>query len=486
MLFSSMTFIFIFLPLVCGLYFVVPGRKLKNIVLCLFSLLFYAWGEPFYIFLMIFSVLINYIGALGISRSALLPQKKKIIFIITVTLNLLILFFFKYEGFFASNVNRLLRFCPSAPASLIPVVRLSLPLGISFYTFQALSYVIDVYKQKVQVQRSFFRLLLYVSLFPQLIAGPIVRYSQVEDEIENRKESLKLFCDGLFVFMKGMCCKVLFSNNLAVIADGLFADYRDAPGILVWLAALAYMLQIYFDFSGYSKMAIGLGKMFGFSFPENFNYPYTAVSVTDFWKRWHMTLSAWFRDYVYIPLGGNRCSAVRHIFNLCVTWFLTGFWHGASWNFILWGAWYAFFLVIEKYLFKTERKTAAGRFCGRFCTFFIVLFGWIIFRTENLSEIAGIGKRLFDFTSMESLRMYCMNHAAVCSRLIFIIPSLIFAGSLPVYAQKFRSTVSSSRRTAVIQKMLSILSVFFTLAGFTASLCLLVADTYNPFIYFRF
>jgi len=465
MLFSSLTFIFIFLPVVCALYFVWNNRLYRNVLLCAASLLFYAWGEPVYIFLMLFSIVLNYASAIFIDRWKGQPRRK-VLFVITVVLNLLLLGFFKYVPFFIRNVNFFFH-------ANLKVPQIALPIGISFYTFQALSYVIDVYRKKVSAQKNVLHMALYISLFPQLIAGPIVRYTDVAKEIGDRSETFDDFIAGLKMFMVGLGAKVILANNMAVVADSVFADTAKASTLVLWLASLAYTLQIYFDFAGYSRMAIGLGRMFGFHFPENFNDPYTADSITEFWRRWHMTLSSWFRDYVYIPLGGNRCSAQRHIFNILVTWLLTGFWHGAEWNFMVWGVYYGLLLVAEKYAVmplrqklsaSSDNKARAVKIASWIVTLFFVVFGWVLFRTESLNSLASVISHLFTRSSI-STATYFAEHADNMSKLFFMIPAV--ACCVPACKKIFSNT-------------------YVALAVFVLSACMLIASTYNPFIYFRF
>lgn len=494
MVFSSLYFIFIFLPVVCGGYFLIkwifPQKLLlRNLFLFVASLFFYAWGEPLYIFLMLVSIICNYFFAL---------RQNKAIFVISICFNLVFLLFFKYSGFLISNFNYLFK-------TDFMVPELSLPIGISFYTFQALSYVIDVHRKKIEPQKNILTLALYICLFPQLIAGPIVRYIEIEKELKERCESFDGFIEGLKTFILGLACKVILANNLALVADGIFDNFDQCPSSLLWIAALSYALQIYFDFYGYSKMAIGLGKIFGFSFPDNFNYPYCASSITDFWRRWHITLSIWFRDYVYIPLGGNRVGLVRHIFNILITWLFTGFWHGASWNFVIWGLYYALLLIFEKYIWFKLLDKIKGNLAWykivsvliRVLSLFLILVGWIIFRFDDFAVLkkvlcamfgvgAGIGTGAGVGVASDAVGVatasgvcessgflqYISEHADVCSKIIFIIPGFIF--SLPVYKKIF-----NGKRAKTLE-----LVICFLL--FAISLCLLIASTYNPFIYFRF
>ena len=342
MLFSSIVFLFTFLPVILILYYLVP-RRLKNALLLLCSLVFYAWGEPAYIFLMIFSIIFNYISGLDIARNLKNRRAARGSLIFNLIVNLGILGFFKYEGFLLDSLNRVL------PVD-IPYRELALPIGISFYTFQILSYIIDVYRQNVKAQKNFMDFALYVTMFPQLIAGPIVRYSDIEKQLHSRQESFRKFGDGAMFFIRGLAKKVLLANTIGMVFTEVTSlDPGKMSVLSAWLGCAAYTFQIYFDFSGYSDMAIGLGKMFGFEFLKNFDYPYISRSITEFWRRWHISLSTWFKEYLYIPLGGNRVSTAKHIRNLLVVWFLTGLWHGAAWNFVAWGLYYGILLIMEKY-----------------------------------------------------------------------------------------------------------------------------------------
>jgi alginate O-acetyltransferase complex protein AlgI len=470
MVFSSMIFIFVFLPAVILLYYVFPWRTWRNTLLCISSLFFYAWGEPIYVLIMLFSVILNYCAGLLLQKTA--GQKRgKFVLVVSILLNLAALVFFKYADFFIININKLFSLD-------IGLVGLPLPIGISFYTFQALSYIIDVYRQKVTPQKNPVYLAMYIAFFPQPIAGPIVRYTDIAADIKGRKETLEGFTSGLMQFFFGLAMKVILANNLAVFADSVFGDYADANSLVLWLASVSYMLQIFFDFAGYSLMAIGLGRMFGFTFPNNFNKPYTASSVTDFWRRWHITLSSWFRDYVYIPLGGNRCRPARHVFNILVTWLLTGFWHGAEWNFILWGLYYALFLLLEKYVFSGMLKNKVAAVFYRFVTLFIVLIGWVLFRVENLGDLASVLGSMFSFSGGD-FALYVAEHAATCSKLFYVIPGIIIAGRLP-------SAIAAKVRKSVPESVYFALKAVIALVLFAVSVMFLIASSYNPFIYFRF
>lgn len=462
MLFSSTTFLFFFLPITLIVYYnpFFKDRKFRNYFLLLASLLFYGFGEPLFIFLMLFSILINYFLGLGVANS----KHRKMYVILAYILNLFILFVFKYLSFTLQNINFL--FNTSFALKIV------LPIGISFFTFQILSYVIDVYRDPKLVQKNFLNLALYISLFPQLIAGPIVRYQTVANELTNRKENKKDFSEGIYMFIIGLGKKVLISNYVGLIADNIFYNisYQNISVITAWIGAISYTLQIYFDFSGYSDMAIGLGRMFGFHFSQNFNYPYIANSITDFWKRWHISLSTWFRDYVYIPLGGNRVSNRRHIFNLFIVWLFTGMWHGANWTFIVWGIFYFVLLLIEK---KTNIIKKMGKLSHVYTLFFVII-AWIIFRADNLniaikyiSNMFGIGTTFIDQMSRDYLHVIGL-----------IIPLGILL-STPLIKTlwskiKFNNTLKNLIELCVIM----IIFIF--------SLLSCINSTYNPFIYFNF
>jgi len=456
MVFSSAIFVFGFLPLVFLCYFIAP-KKIKNYVLLIFSLIFYIFGGPKFIVLLLSVVLINYLGALLIDK-----YKSKLWLVVTVALNLGILGYFKYLDFFITSFNKVF-------GSHINTFGIILPIGISFYIFQALGYTIDVYRKEVKVQKNFFLLLFYVSFFPQLVAGPIVRYKTVEKEIRERKTSIEDISDGIERFILGLAKKVIIANQVGALADIIFKS-GSVGSLISLLGAIAYMLQIYFDFSAYSDMAIGIGRVFGFHFLENFNFPYIASSVTDFWRRWHISLSSFFRDYVYIPLGGNRVSKGRWIFNIFVVWALTGLWHGASWNFVLWGLYYFVFLLIEKlWLGKYLEKTKVLK---HVYTLIIVLFGWVIFRCESLDSIILFTKDLFSFKlgDINTFLIYLETYA------IYLIAGLIF--STPIYyviTDKFKDKVWFN---AI--KYVGLLGLFMI------SVCFLAKSAFNPFIYFRF
>ena len=464
MLYSSFVFIFIFLPLVVFLYYIFKKRVLRNIILCIASLIFYAWGEPSYIFLMVGTILINYFLAILIDKY---KHKKKIFMILTIIIDLGLLCLFKYSNFFMDTVNSIFNI-------KIPLLNISLPIGISFYTFQILSYVIDVYRGDVKVQKNLLNLATYVSLFPQLVAGPIVRYQTIADELENRKESLELFISGIKRFMLGFAKKVLIANNMALIVDTMYSDIYQLGTLSLWFAAIMYTFQIYFDFSGYSDMSLGLGKMFGFNFLENFNYPYTACSITDFWRRWHISLGSWFRDYVYIPLGGNRVSKVKWCRNLVIVWTLTGLWHGASWNFVIWGLYYGLILMLEKILLL-NLFDKAPKIIKHLYTMILVVVGWTIFRLENINDLIYALSNMFSFTNISFIR-YVLEHYDIMTSLPYIVFAVF--GSFPIYNNFIMKNKG--------KKLISIINDIFIYGVYIISILMLISSTYNPFIYFRF
>ena len=380
MVFTSISFIYYFLPLLLICYFAVP-KKFRNIILLMFSVLFYFYGEPKYILLMLIEVLISYVVGLLIDK-----YKSKNILIIGIFIHVLLFGIFKYFNFVIINVNNLFH-------SNLNLLNVVLPIGISFYTFQIISYEIDVYNKKVNVQNNILKYFLYVFLFPQLIAGPIVRYQDVNNEIDNRNVTFEMFANGLRRFIIGLSKKVIIANNLGELCN-IYLNLGDKSVLFTWIFAISYMLQIYFDFSGYSDIAIGLGKMLGFNFPENFNYPYMAKSITDFWRRWHMTLSSWFRDYVYIPLGGNKKGVLKQIRNILIVWSLTGLWHGASWNFIVWGLYFGILLILEKFILK-KYFSNVPKFIKGIYTLFLVMISFVIFQGDRLSSAFNIIKGLF-------------------------------------------------------------------------------------------
>lgn len=471
MVFSSLVFLCIFFPVVILGYSFCPGLKGKNLLLLAASLLFYAWGEPKWIVVMLTTVLIDYSAGVIIGKSKK-KNVRKFALICSVVLTLGFLVVFKYLNFFTENLNLI-------PSVNIKQTNLVLPIGISFYTFQALSYVIDVYRGNVPYQKSYYKLLLYVSMFPQLIAGPIVRYVDVANEIENRKVTFTGFSEGITKFLIGLTKKAIFANFIGQLAENhLSGDLSQLTTLGSWIGIIAYFFQIYFDFSGYSDMAIGIGKMLGFRFLENFNYPYIATSVTDFWRRWHISLSSFFRDYVYIPLGGNRRFQLRNMF---VVWLLTGFWHGASWNFVLWGLYYFVMLAIEKYLFNKffDKIPRIFRFVY---TIFVVIIGWVFFYFEDLSSILQMLRTMFGATSAAS---YSPTDITTLTNNVFLLVVCLIASTpiLKNITNKVTSKLDESPNGVIVK---GVLTLAFQTVVFVVCLSCIVGSTYNPFLYFRF
>ncbi len=469
MIFSSIFFIFVFLPITLILYYLVPF-KLKNFVLLVVSLIFYAWGEPVYVFLMILNIVINYISGLEIEtyRRQGKMRQAKWAFIVTLVVNLLVLGFYKYYGFFISNLNVIL------PIK-IPYHELALPIGISFYTFQTLSYVIDVYKGSLAAQRNIITFGSYVTMFPQLIAGPIVRYSDVEKQLSKREICWSKFSEGVVYFLTGLGKKVLIANNMGLVCDAILAmNASDTSALTAWIGAFAYTMQIYFDFGGYSDMAIGLGKMLGFDFIKNFDYPYISKSITEFWRRWHMSLSSWFKEYVYIPLGGNRVSTPKAIRNLMIVWCLTGLWHGAAWNFIAWGLYYGILLIFEKYIFKNILDKLPGALQHVYAMV-LVMIGWVLFAAPSLPRAISFIGSMFGAGAgvVDSLGFYYLKTT-------FILAIIAILCSTPKLYKTFMAYVYTRKNFGAI------LYVGVYVLIFAVSVAYLVNATYNPFLYFRF
>ncbi len=470
MVFSSLNFLFIFLPVLLPVYFLFAARGkrgVSNIILLIFSLFFYAYSTPKFIFIILASVLINCFSALIIDRA----DRKGLFLAICLVLNLGILGYFKYTGFVIKNINEIFGMGINIPEIVLPV-------GISFFTFQGLSYVIDVYRNDARVQKNPLNVALYISLFPQLIAGPIVRYTTVEKELTKRSESFDKAADGLCRFCFGLGKKVIIANNIgAVAAEIMSINYSLHSVLLTWLGVIAYTLQIYFDFSGYSDMAIGLGKVFGFNFPENFNYPYISKSITEFWRRWHISLSAWFRDYVYIPLGGNRVGLLKQIRNIMVVWLLTGLWHGAAWNFIFWGLYFGVLLLLEKFVYGKALEGMPSIIKHIYALIFIIT-GWGIFSAAGLGDMVNTLKDMFLLNNIPLISneaiYYIIEYKAE-----FIIAII---ASLPVknIFLAFESNAEGYEWAFLICKRL------FALAVLVLSVVYLVNSSFNPFIYFRF
>ena len=468
MLFSSIVFLFSFLPAVMILYYLLPVR-FRNVILLLASLVFYAWGEPVYLFLMLLSILFNYFSGLDIARNLQDKRAAKRSLVFNLIINLAVLGFYKYEGFVLDTLNGILPVHISYHA-------LPLPIGISFYTFQILSYIIDVYRGNVKVQTNLPNFALYVTMFPQLIAGPIVQYADVDEQLASREVSRTKFGEGSMYFIRGLAKKVLLANTSGMIFTEVSGLAKGNIAVMTaWLGAFAYMFQIYFDFSGYSDMAIGLGKMFGFEFNMNFNYPYVSKSITEFWRRWHISLSSWFRDYVYIPFGGNRLSKIKHIRNLLIVWFLTGLWHGAAWNFVAWGLYYGVILIIEKYLLSPvlDRLPDVVR---HIYSIVLVVIGWVLFFSSSFGQAADYIRVMFGagahgFADRESMYLLTSN---------LILWLILIFGSTPLVHFRYEHMLRTKKwNTTIINSVVYV-------ALFIVCIAYLVTETYNPFLYFRF
>lgn len=474
MVFSNLFFLFVFLPIVLLLYFVLK-REWRNYWLLLVSLFFYAWGEPKYVVLMMFSILLNYVFGLLVEKYSGRQSIKKLLLMVAIIGNLAILGFYKYANFFVDSINTI--FHTNFHIETIP-----LPLGISFYTFHALSYIVDVYRKDSKVQKNFFDLALYISLFPQLVAGPIIRYNTVAKEIMKRKETIDNFAEGTKRFILGLAKKVILANPLGQIADNIFSvNPGEISMTTAWIGIIAYTLQIYFDFSGYSDMAIGLGKMFGFNFQENFNYPYISRSISEFWRRWHISLSSWFRDYVYIPLGGNRVSKGKFYRNLLIVWTITGFWHGASLTFITWGLYYGIIICLERMgLEKILSKT--WRPVQHLYVILIVMIGWVFFRADNFLFSSQYLKVMFGMSGngLFNGADYIILHDNGIMLLVAIILSM------PVFPflQKKLEGIRTKSNIVILSRELVMTGFYFVLLMIVTMF--LVNSTYNPFIYFRF
>lgn len=467
MVFSSLVFIFLFLPVVLIFYHLLDDR-LKNLVLLIASLFFYACGEPKYVFLMIFSIILNYIFGLKVASN---NRRKKFWLISSVVFNISLLIVFKYSNFFVDSMNSLLD-------ANLNIPEIALPLGISFFTFQTMSYVIDVYRNEARAQENVFDLALYVSLFPQLVAGPIVRYQTVDDQINKRSHTMNKFADGIERFIVGLGKKVIFSNQLGMIADNIFAaQISDLSTLEAWLGIICYTLQIYFDFSGYSDMAIGLGKMFGFDFLENFNYPYISQSVSEFWRRWHISLGRWFRDYVYIPLGGNRVSPVKQYRNLFVVWSLTGIWHGANWTFMAWGLYYGVLIAFEKaFLDKLLKKLP--KILRHIYLILLVMIVWVFFRAESIGQAFEFIKVLSGSSSNPTCNISFINYINESGYIVIL--AIIFATPI---LPRIKSLIKLKNKPLVESNfacMFKSISLMFVIV------VILINSTYNPFLYFRF
>ena len=477
MVFSNLVFLFVFLPIVLIVYFLLPS-KFKNFFLLLVSLFFYAWGEPIYVLLMIASILINYVFGILVGRADTSKSVKKTYIVLAILANLAILGYYKYSSFLIENINALFG---------LDIVNepLPLPIGISFFTFQAMSYVIDVYRNDAKVQKNIFDLALYIALFPQLVAGPIVRYTTIADELKKRVHSIELFSDGVRQFIIGLGKKVIIANPLGAVADSIFSTGTgDLSVTTAWIGILAYTLQIYFDFSGYSDMAIGLGKMFGFKFLENFNYPYISRSVSEFWRRWHISLSSWFRDYIYIPLGGNRKGEWKTYRNILIVWTATGFWHGASWTFMAWGFYYGFIICIE--------RLGLGKVIGKMWkpvqhayVLILVMIGWVFFRADNFTYSVEFIQTMFGLNGtafIDNTAISFINDNAYLLALGIIVSIPIY----PWFVKKMEQFTEGDKPSSILSVIRYVGGPLLYFVLFLLVTMFLVNSTYNPFIYFRF
>ena len=463
MLFTSISFLYYFLPTIIILYFITP-KKYRNYILLIFSIIFYMYGEPKYVILMLVEILVAYFGALLIDK-----YKSKEIFLITIIIHIGLLCVFKYTDLFITTINSIFK-------SNINLFNIALPIGISFYTFQILSYVIDVYRGKVKVQKNILKLATYVSLFPQLIAGPIVRYETICDELDNRDETIEKFSLGVRRFIIGLAKKVLIANMLGELCTK-FSLVDERSVLFYWIFAISYMLQVYFDFSAYSDMAIGLGKMFGFTFLENFNYPFISKSITEFWRRWHISLSSWFKDYVYIPLGGSRKGTLKLVRNILIVWFLTGIWHGAAYNFILWGLFIGVFLVIEK-LWLSKYISKLPKFLRNIYVLFIIMISFIMFNAGSINEAFFNIKGLFGLNKEVFINNYTIYYLK--SYLIVLIIAIF--GATPL----FKNIIEKLKKSKCLNKIINILEPIFLVILLLLVTAYLIDSSYNPFLYFRF
>lgn len=468
MLFSSMIFLWLFLPLIILIYFVI-NDKCKNVFLLITSLIFYAWGGVHYLVVIFFSIVINYLSGLLISIYNNKVNRKRLVLVLCIIVNITVLFFFKYYDSLFTSIN-------NAFNTNFKIFNLVLPLGISFFTFQSLSYVVDLYRGSITVQKNVFDLALYITFFPQLIAGPIVKYHDIEKQIKNRKVSVESFALGIRRFVYGLSKKVLIANYAAKVSDTIFSyNLNEVTLAVVWLGVIFYSLQIYFDFSGYSDMAIGLGRMFGFDFLENFNYPYISTSIQDFWRRWHISLSTWFKEYVYIPLGGNKKGVVRTYVNNFIVFLLTGIWHGASFNFWFWGLYHGFFIIVEKMGFSNFLKNNRYKFLNHMYVLIVVSIGWAIFRCNSMSEAYSL---LYNMFSFHQYAIYDIIYFMSNETWLILILGIFLSGPI-------QNLFNSSRLN------LKTLQLSWIELGFQSVLLLLCISSlsigsYNPFIYFRF
>ena len=470
MVFSSLVFLFVFLPLTLLLYFSVP-RRLRNTILLIVSLIFYAWGEPIYIILMLFSTVTDFVHDLLVERYRNQPKKAKLVVLSSITINLGLLVFFKYSTFLLTNINLLFH-------TNFYIPQMSLPIGISFYTFQTMSYTIDVFRQEAKAKKNMIDLGAYVTMFPQLIAGPIVRYQTIANQLDHRVESEDLFAKGIWRFTIGLGKKVLLANNIGLLWNQIqLTEMSDLSIVMAWLGLVAFGFQIYFDFSGYSDMAIGLGYLFGFELLENFNYPYISQSITEFWRRWHISLGSWFRDYVYIPLGGNRKGKKRMYLNLFIVWMLTGLWHGASWNFVLWGLYFGILIIIEK-AFLLFWLSRAPRWMRHVYTIILLLIGWGLFAFEDFHQLINYFTVLFGLRNATWVNQETLYYSSQ-NIILFVLLTIASTPMIRLIGQKLFNSPYGSVIKAFIVPMICLLILI-------ASTAYLVDSSYNPFLYFRF
>ena len=466
MVFSSMLFIWLFLPLVLLFYHILDVRY-KNLLLLISSLIFYAWGEPIYIVLMLITITINFVMGLIINKFS---KYKKLVLAVTIIINLGLLGYFKYFNLVVTTLNSIFNF------NALSTKEIALPIGISFYTFQALSYVVDLYRGEIEVQKKWHKLALYIAFFPQLIAGPIVRYKDICKQIDSRKCTLNEFAYGVKRFIYGLGKKVIISNSMALVVDNILQLENGYLGTgLSWCVAICYTMQIYFDFSGYSDMAIGIGKMFGFDFVENFNYPYISKSVQEFWRRWHISLSTWFREYLYIPLGGNRKGKIRTIVNLFIVFLCTGLWHGASYTFVLWGLYHGLFMITERLFLGKILEKNPIKLINYIYTMLVVMIGWVLFRADNLTIAGNIIKNMFCFKNDSLYSVFQF----VDAKIICIIIVAVIIGIIIPIINKSNYFVANVEKTTTIEIVLCTVIMIY-------SIIMLISNTYNPFIYFRF
>lgn len=466
MVFSSTIFLCVYLPLVLLGYYICP-KKGRNLFLLIVSLVFYAWGEPKYVFLMIFSILVNYIFGRLMDKHRENKKRLKLMLVLSVVIDIGLLSVFKYTDFIITNVNAIF-------GANFDLLNIALPIGISFYTFQAMSYTIDVYRDDVRVQKNLIDFGMYITMFPQLIAGPIVRYADVQDQLAERSVTTADFSESVMRFVVGLGKKVLLANQMGAVWSEIYALGGDVSALMAWTGAIAYTFQIYFDFSGYSDMAIGLGRMFGFKFPENFRYPYQSVSITDFWRRWHITLSTWFKEYLYIPLGGNRRGLARQALNLLIVWSLTGFWHGAGWNFVMWGLYYFVILFIEK-LFLLKALDKLPKFFRHVYALLLIIIGWVIFASDDVSVLLPYLGSMFGANGA----IGGMDVYTLLTKAVLLIICCIASTELP-------KKLFLSAAGAMNEKAAFTLKSVLTIALLALSMILLIGDSYNPFLYFRF